>query len=125
MKEEDDSEDAAESRKRGRWAASVTPVPKSQKPPGELLTPQEKKANHIASEQKRRQAIRDGFDALTELVPGLTRSQSRSEAVVLQKSLAFLKEKLDEHKTLIERVNNLGGQVPSDLEINYEQELTE
>ena len=31
------------------------------------LTEQEKKNNHIASEQKRRQAIREGFDRLAEI----------------------------------------------------------
>lgn len=50
----------------------------------DTLSPAEKKANHIASEQKRRQAIRDGFDRLTDLVPSLTRAQGRSEAIVLR-----------------------------------------
>ncbi|KAG9714418.1 hypothetical protein KCU73_g16218, partial [Aureobasidium melanogenum] len=36
------------------------------------LTEQEKKNNHIASEQKRRQAIREGFDRLAEIVPGMS-----------------------------------------------------
>ncbi|CAG8544122.1 4029_t:CDS:2 [Diversispora eburnea] len=38
----------------------------------ELLTEAEKKANHIASEQKRRQNIRLGFDQLVEIVPTLS-----------------------------------------------------
>jgi hypothetical protein len=41
----------------------------SSKPP--LLTPAQKKANHIASEQKRRAKIRRGYDALCEVVPSL------------------------------------------------------
>jgi hypothetical protein len=49
------------------------------------LTEQEKKNNHIASEQKRRMAIREGFDRLTEMVPGLE-GQGRSESIVLKKS---------------------------------------
>ena len=53
------------------------------------LTESEKKTNHIASEQKRRMAIREGFDRLTELVPGLE-GMGRSESVVLQKSLSSL-----------------------------------
>lgn len=48
------------------------------------LTEQEKKNNHIASEQKRRLAIREGFDRLTEIVPGLE-GQGRSESIVLKK----------------------------------------
>lgn len=39
------------------------------KPP--LLTPAQKKANHILSEQKRRAKIRRGYDALCEVVPSL------------------------------------------------------
>ncbi|KAK9447246.1 uncharacterized protein V1518DRAFT_377074 [Limtongia smithiae] len=101
--------------KRSRSSASVTPVPKSQKPPGELLTAAEKKANHIASEQKRRQAIRDGFDRLTEVVPGLTKSQGRSEVIVLQKTLAFLKSKLDENRMLVQQITDLGYTPPSEL----------
>jgi hypothetical protein len=44
------------------------------------------KANHIASEQKRRQAIREGFDKITAIVPDLEKSQGRSEATVLTES---------------------------------------
>lgn len=54
------------------------------KQPHELLTDAEKKANHIASEQKRRQNIRIGFDSLVEIVPTLSECQ-RSEALILQK----------------------------------------
>ena len=53
-------------------------------PPRARLTEQEKKNNHIASEQKRRNAIRDGFDRLTELIPGCE-GQGRSEGMVLNK----------------------------------------
>lgn len=57
---------------------------KSRKAPHELLTDAEKKANHIASEQKRRQNIRLGFDQLIDIVPALN-SGNRSEALILQK----------------------------------------
>ncbi|CAO3595308.1 unnamed protein product [Absidia cylindrospora] len=56
---------------------------KSRKAPHELLTDAEKKANHIASEQKRRQNIRLGFNQLIEIVPALN-SGNRSEALILQ-----------------------------------------
>lgn len=56
----------------------------SKKAPHELLTEAEKKANHIASEQKRRQNIRIGFDSLVEIVPTLSECH-RSEALILQK----------------------------------------
>ncbi|EED21349.1 conserved hypothetical protein [Talaromyces stipitatus ATCC 10500] len=67
------------------------------------LTEQEKKNNHIASEQKRRAAIREGFDRLTELVPGLE-GQGRSESVVLKKTL-------QERRELIAEIERSGGQV--------------
>jgi hypothetical protein len=59
---------------------------RGKKPPHELLTEAEKKANHIASEQKRRQNIRVGFDQLVEIVPTLSQSH-RSEALILQKCM--------------------------------------
>jgi heteromeric Ino2p/Ino4p transcription factor len=75
------------------------------------LTEQEKKNNHIASEQKRRQAIREGFDRLTELVPGLE-GQGRSESIVLQKSVTYIRDKVREQAELEERIRQLGGSVP-------------
>ncbi|KAL1589716.1 hypothetical protein WHR41_01692 [Cladosporium halotolerans] len=63
------------------------------------LTDAEKKQNHILSEQKRRQAIRQGFDRLAAQVPGCE-GMGRSEALVLQatvnemKAQTALKEKL-------------------------------
>ncbi|KAF2765451.1 hypothetical protein EJ03DRAFT_248555, partial [Teratosphaeria nubilosa] len=57
------------------------------------LSEQQKKENHIASEQKRRQAIREGFDMLSRIVPGME-GQGRSEAVVLQASVEFLKKQM-------------------------------
>lgn len=57
---------------------------RGKKPPHELLSEAEKKANHIASEQKRRQNIRVGFDQLVDIVPALSQSH-RSEALILQK----------------------------------------
>lgn len=62
------------------------------------------------AEQKRRQAIREGFDRLTELVPGLE-GQGRSESVVLKKTVDYMRAQLAERKRLVERVEGLGGQV--------------
>ncbi|KAI7896412.1 uncharacterized protein EV154DRAFT_492150 [Mucor mucedo] len=50
----------------------------------ELLSEDQKKANHIASEQKRRANIKIGFDQLVDMVPTLDGSH-RSESLVLQK----------------------------------------
>lgn len=64
------------------------------------LTEQEKKNNHIASEQKRRQAIREGFDEIAELVPGMA-GHGRSEALVLESASAFLKQLLADRWRLL------------------------
>ncbi|RHZ51014.1 hypothetical protein CDV55_103132 [Aspergillus turcosus] len=74
------------------------------------LTEQEKKNNHIASEQKRRAAIREGFDRLTELVPGLE-GQGRSESVVLRKTVDFIHMKLQERHELIAEIESRGGHI--------------
>ncbi|KAI8600284.1 hypothetical protein EDD21DRAFT_306776 [Dissophora ornata] len=65
-------------------SSATSQVRAGKKPHHELLTEAEKKANHIASEQKRRQNIRVGFDSLVEIVPTLSDCH-RSEAVILQK----------------------------------------
>ncbi|KAJ1897181.1 Transcription factor [Kickxella alabastrina] len=77
-------------------AERVTRVTKKK---GELLTENEKKANHIASEQKRRQNIRVGYDQLIQIVPTLTPSQ-RSEALILQKTVEYIKYLLMEREIL-------------------------
>jgi heteromeric Ino2p/Ino4p transcription factor len=102
--------------------STVTPGPQSSSAPASStpgggldkeksrLSEQEKKTNHIASEQKRRAAIREGFDRLTELVPGLE-GQGRSEYVVLKKTLEFMRSKVQERRELIAEIERIGGQV--------------
>ncbi|OJK04507.1 hypothetical protein ASPACDRAFT_55982 [Aspergillus aculeatus ATCC 16872] len=74
------------------------------------LTEQEKKNNHIASEQKRRAAIREGFDRLTELVPGLE-GQGRSESIVLRKTVDFIQLQLQERQELVAEIERRGGHI--------------
>ncbi|KAG0306931.1 hypothetical protein BGZ99_001634, partial [Dissophora globulifera] len=76
------------------------------KPHHELLTEAEKKANHIASEQKRRQNIRVGFDSLVEIVPTLSDCH-RSEAVILQKSVDYIHRLMNQKMELKSRVREL------------------
>lgn len=64
----------------------------------------------IRIEQKRRQAIREGFDRLTELVPGLE-GQGRSESVVLKKTVDYMREQLAERRRLVGQIEELGGQI--------------
>lgn len=71
------------------------------------LSEHEKKANHIASEQKRRLAIREGFDRLADLVPGLE-GQGRSESVVLKKTVDYIRIQLQERRLLVEEAESLG-----------------
>ncbi|ORZ05766.1 hypothetical protein BCR42DRAFT_427709 [Absidia repens] len=98
---------------------------KSRKAPHELLTDAEKKANHIASEQKRRQNIRLGFDQLIEIVPALN-SGNRSEALILQKSVDHIKQLITVKNDLKDQIRDLQallGESPYD-EDSSEDDLT-
>lgn len=64
------------------------------------LTEAQKKENHIRSEQKRREAIREGFDRLASIVPGME-GQGRSEAVVLEATIKYMREKIVERQKII------------------------
>ncbi|PPJ61242.1 hypothetical protein CBER1_06721 [Cercospora berteroae] len=54
------------------------------------LTEEQKKRNHIESEKKRREAIRNGFDRLSTIVPGM-HGQARSEAIVLAATVDYMR----------------------------------
>jgi heteromeric Ino2p/Ino4p transcription factor len=71
------------------------------------LTEQEKKSNHIASEQKRRQAIRDGFDRLASIVPGMA-GQGRSENLVLQATLEYMNAQIAEYHEKVAKAKAAG-----------------
>ncbi|GKZ85701.1 hypothetical protein AnigIFM56816_011672 [Aspergillus niger] len=90
--------------------ASASSVANAQDKDKPRLTEQEKKNNHIASEQKRRAAIREGFDRLTELVPGLE-GQGRSESIVLRKTVDFIQLQLQERQELIAEIERRGGRI--------------
>lgn len=83
----------------------------SQSPPNlndrPRLTEAQKKENHIRSEQKRREAIREGFDRLASIVPGM-KGQGRSEAVVLEATLQHMREQIIERERLIARAKKKG-----------------
>jgi hypothetical protein len=69
------------------------------------LSEEKKKSNHIASEQRRRQNIRDGFNQLVEIVPSLTNSQ-KSEAIILQKTAEYLEQLQQQQRELQLRMDN-------------------
>ncbi|KAG2219394.1 hypothetical protein INT45_010970 [Circinella minor] len=81
---------------------------RARKAPHELLTEAEKKANHIASEQKRRQNIRLGFEQLIEVVPSLSQG-NRSEALILQKSVEHIRHLISVKNDLKDQVRDLQG----------------
>ncbi|KAI8811405.1 Myc-type, basic helix-loop-helix domain-containing protein, partial [Cladochytrium replicatum] len=71
-----------------------------------LLTEEEKRANHIESEKKRRLNIKVGFDQLVELVPSLTNCH-RSEALILEKSVEHVRYLLRQREELMARLTLL------------------
>lgn len=61
----------------------------SSKQPRENLSEEQKRSNHILSEQKRRNLIKQGFEELNELVPGL-RAGGFSKSSTLMEGAKFL-----------------------------------
>ncbi|KAI0097809.1 hypothetical protein GGR51DRAFT_456598 [Nemania sp. FL0031] len=57
-------------------------APSQSKPPRENLTDAQKRENHIKSEQKRRGAIKEGFDDLTFIVPNLANGGHSKSSVL-------------------------------------------
>ncbi|KAJ9628729.1 hypothetical protein H2203_002631 [Taxawa tesnikishii (nom. ined.)] len=85
------------------------------------LSEQQKKENHIASEQKRRQAIREGFDRIADIVPGM-KGLGRSEAVVLQTTVKFMREQIAHKEMLRAKATKELGISNSDFESMYKEE---
>ncbi|KAF3911539.1 hypothetical protein ABW20_dc0109271 [Dactylellina cionopaga] len=84
---------------------------KKKKPKGpkrENLSEAQKRENHIQSEQKRRNLIREGFDDLCNLVPEL-RGGGYSKSAILIHAANFLEHIEEGNKTLQLRVKQLGG----------------
>lgn len=78
-------EGAGKRRKSGANGAS--------KPPRENLTEEQKRENHIKSEQKRRTLIKEGFDDLCDIVPGL-KGGGFSKSTMLAMAAEWLEEML-------------------------------
>ncbi|CEG63915.1 Putative Heteromeric Ino2p/Ino4p transcription factor [Rhizopus microsporus] len=102
-----------------------TKTGRARKAPHELLSEEQKKANHIASEQKRRANIRIGFEQLVHVVPALDTTH-RSEAIILQKSVEYIKRLIDDKNKLKDKVRQLQltlGETPdpdsSEDELDY------
>lgn len=72
----------------------------------ENLTEDQKRENHIKSEQKRRTLIREGFEDLNELVPGLKQG-GHSKSAVLGMAADWLEELIRENEKLRERCEDM------------------
>jgi len=77
------------------------------------LTDAEKKQNHIASEQKRRQAIRMGFDRLAAMTPGM-HGMGRSEATVLSNAVNEIKRQTEIKERLKRKLMKENPDITSD-----------
>lgn len=74
----------------------------------ENLTEEQKRENHIRSEQKRRTLIREGFEDLNELVPGL-KGGGFSKSTVLIMTAEWLEELLRGNEVLRSRIHEMEG----------------
>ncbi|KAK6457690.1 basic helix-loop-helix transcription factor [Scheffersomyces xylosifermentans] len=83
-----------------------------------VLTEDQKKAHHIASEQKRRENIRSEFDKIVSLTPTLTESENRSELNILTKSADYIDQLKDENSNLVELCRMKGIKIPEELIYN-------
>lgn len=70
--------------------------------------------NHILLEHKRRQAIREAFGRLTEIVPGLE-GRARSEGLVLKRTVEYMRQQIQDRRALIEYIEESGGDVDEEL----------
>ncbi|CAK7233912.1 hypothetical protein SBRCBS47491_008771 [Sporothrix bragantina] len=94
-------------------AGSAEPAPTKRrrsaavaKPPRENLTEEQKRENHIKSEQKRRTLIKTGFDDLCILVPGL-QGGNLSKSLVLTTAASWLTELLEGNKRLESQLSSM------------------
>jgi len=80
------SNSSSSKRSRASTSSSSTTPTATPAPKQNLLSPSQKKANHIQSEQKRRANIRRGYEALCETVPALREAirQEEDEATMTE-----------------------------------------
>lgn len=87
------------------------------------LSIEEKKANHIASEQKRRSNIRKGYDTLASMLPSATKTEPKllaeedaranlpNEVSILLEAVEYLQRRLQRHEQLRKRKSDLQHQL--------------
>lgn len=74
----------------------------------ENLSEEQKRENHIKSEQKRRTLIKEGFDDLCDLVPGL-RGGGFSKSTMLTMAAEWLEDLLKGNEALATQLATLEG----------------
>ena len=74
------------------------------------LSETQKSTNHKDAENKRRNAIREQFTELSRLIPG-AEGHERSEYLMLQMTIAFMKEQSIEARKLEQEIVSHGGNV--------------
>ena len=108
-------QDQSQSSTSRRKSSTTNPnAAKSSKP---RLTAHQKNTNHKDAENKRRNAIRDQFLELSRIVPG-AKGQERSEYVMLQKTVAYLKEVMEDRRALINEIEQRGGKAEEEVKLN-------
>ncbi|PIA13996.1 hypothetical protein COEREDRAFT_47729 [Coemansia reversa NRRL 1564] len=75
------------------------------------LTEGERRANHIASEQRRRNQIRNGYSELMNLVTTLTQS-TPSKAVILTHAVQFIRDLEEGNRLLRKRIDGAHHELP-------------
>lgn len=83
------------------------------------LTEEEKKLNHIRSEKKRREAIRDGFNRLSDIVPGME-GKGRSEALVLEATKTEIQRQLAIMEMIKAKAVSDGLATPTQFNAHYD-----
>ncbi|KAJ8662144.1 hypothetical protein O0I10_001837 [Lichtheimia ornata] len=72
----------------------------------DLLTDEERRANHIASEQKRRNTIRTGFKELTDIIPTL-KNINNSKSTILFKAVEYVRHLEKRNRGLRDKLASL------------------
>ncbi|KAI8374214.1 uncharacterized protein BYT42DRAFT_575476 [Radiomyces spectabilis] len=72
----------------------------------DILTDDERRANHIASEQKRRNSIRNGFKEMTDIIPTL-KNINNSKSTILFKAVDYIRHLEKRNRGLREKLRSL------------------
>ncbi len=86
------------------------------------LTDQEKKANHIRSERKRRDNVRAGMIKLSHMIPG-AHELFKSEIKMVDAYTKYVEQLLVERQAMVQRLEDKGSFVEEHLKNPYSQNL--